>query len=213
MTTEENVKGYEARLAELEIQAAERLKTIIGLLPGATSAGLAAAFNQRRAYFKWPLRVWQGTFVVCVLALLFIAWMEFGVYAKADVLLSWDKLGLSLMHRLPFALPLIWLAFHASHKAALAQRLEEDYAFKETVSASFEGYRREMADVDTKVTPDSAVSRLCSQVLTVMTDPPGRIYEKHRLNTTPLTALADSAKVLADVASKLPPVVGTGKVP
>ena len=110
---------------------------------------------------------------------------------------------MSLLFRLPFALPMIWLAFHSSHKAALAQRLEEDYGFKETVSRSFEGYRREMADLEGKVQPHSPLARLCSGVLGVVTDPPGRIYEKHPLNKTPLNALAESAAPIAEATAKM----------
>jgi len=102
-------------------------------------------------------------------------------------------------------LPLIWLAFHSSHKAALAQRVEEDYAFKEAVSRSFEGYRREMAEIEGKAAPESALSRFCAGVLSVITNPPGRIYEKHQLTKTPLNALAESAVPIAEAASKLNP--------
>lgn len=202
-TTEKRIADYEGRLAALETTANERLKTIESLLPGAASAGLASAFNQRRAHFKWPQRVWQGVFVACVLALLVIAGLEFSLISKMDSALTWDRLGLSLLHRLPFALPLIWLAIHAGHKAALAQRVEEDYAFKETVSRSFEGYRREMAELEGKAAPNSALTRLCAGVLGVITNPPGRIYEKHPLNNTPLSALADSAAPIATVASRV----------
>lgn len=201
-TTERRVTEYETRLAGLEATAAERLKTIDSLLPGAASAGLASAFNQRRAHFKWPQRLWQGVFVVSLLALLAIAGLEFSLFSKMEGSLTWERLGLSLLHRLPFALPLIWLAIHAGHKAALSQRVEEDYAFKETVSRSFEGFRREMAELEGKAAPNSALTRLCAGVLGIITNPPGRIYEKHPLNHTPLTALADSAGPLANAATK-----------
>lgn len=206
VSTGANVKAYEARLAELEIAAAERLKTIERLLPGATSAGLATAFNQRRAYFKWPQRIWQGVFIASVLALLALAAFEFGVFAKADALLSYDKVGLSLLHRLPFALPLIWLAFHAAHKAALAQRLEEDYSFKETVSRSFEGYRREMAELEGKVTPGSPLAGLCASTIGVITRRPGLIYEKHALTKTPMDAVGETAKSVLEAAAKIKPL-------
>jgi hypothetical protein len=206
LSTEAKVKAYEARLAELEIAAAERLKTIESLLPGATSAGLATAFNERRAYFKWPQRIWQCVFVVCVLALLALAALEFGVIARADALGSYDKVGLSLLHRLPFALPLIWLAFHAAHKAALAQRLEEDYSFKETVSRSFEGYRREMAELQGKVTPDSPLARLCTSTLGIITRRPGLIYEKHALTKTPMDAVGETATSILEAAGKIKPL-------
>ena len=202
-TTDKKVSAYEARLAELDHAAADRLKTIDGLLSSAASTGLASAFNRRCSHFKWPQRIWQGVFIVSVLALLGIAGVEFSLFSKADTELTWEQLALSLLHRLPFAAPLIWLAIHASGKAALAQRVEEDYAFKETVSRSFEGYRREMAELEGKAAPESALSRLCSGVLSVITNPPGRIYEKHPLNQTPLNALAESAKSLAEAASKI----------
>jgi len=209
-TSEEKVSAYEARLAQLEQTAAERLKTIEGLLPGAASAGLASAFNQRRGHYEFPQRLWQSVFVITVLGLFVLAGLhagpnglEYGLLPKADAALTWDHLGLSLLYRLPFALPLIWLAFHASHKAALAQRVEEDYAFKETVSRSFEGYRREMAELEGKAAPQSPLSRLCTGVLSVITNPPGRIYEKHPLNKTPLNAVAESVAPLADAASRM----------
>lgn len=200
-TTAQRIADYETRLTQLEVTANNRLKTIESLLPGATSAGLASAFNQRRAHFKWPQRVWQAVFVVSLLALLVIAGLEFSLFSKVDGALTWDRLGLSLLHRLPFALPLIWLAIHSGHKAALAQRVEEDYAFKETVSRSFEGFRREMSELEGKTAPNSTLTRLCAGVLGVITNPPGRIYEKHPLNNTPLRALADSATPLTSVAS------------
>ena len=201
--TDRNVKAYELRLTELDQATADRLKTIEGLLPGAASAGLASAFNQRRVDFKWPQRIWQGIFVGSVLTLAGIAWLEIGLIFDPISILTWDRLGLSLLRRMPLAAPLIWLALHASGKAALAQRVEEDYAFKETVSRSFEGYRREMADLEGKALPESALSRFCTGVLGIITNPPGRIYEKHPLNETPLNAFADVSKKIADLTSSL----------
>jgi predicted component of type VI protein secretion system len=200
--THQKISEYEARLAELEVTANERLKTIEGLLPGAASAGLASAFNQRRMHFTMPQRFWHTVFIISLSGLLGVAAWEFKSSAAPDTAPTWEKIELSILHRLPFALPLIWLAIHASHRAALSQRVEEDYAFKEAVSRSFEGYRREMAELEGKAAPESALSLLCTGVLSVITNPPGRIYEKQKLNQTPLTALAESAKPLADAASK-----------
>jgi len=223
--TEDRIAAYEKSLESLQSKAEERLKTIDGLLPGAASTGLASAFNQRRSFFKWPQRAWQTVFIFSVFGLLAVATlrpsvdggMEFSLLPHAVETTQpnvetggtsmaeagWKSLGFSLLARLPLALPLVWLAFHSSHKAALAQRLEEDYGFKEVVSRSFEGYRREMSELEGKVQPDSPLAKLCSGVLGVVTSPPGRIYEKHALNRTPLNALAESAKPVAKVAASL----------
>lgn len=188
------VKGYEERLRGLEVTAADRLKTIEGLLPGAAAAGLASAFGKRREHFRLPMRGWQAVFITSILLLIGIAWMEFGLFTKADPTLTWDHLALLIVHRLPFMLPLIWLAFYASTKAALAQRVEEDYAFKETVSRSFEGYRKEMAELEGKAQPQSPLDRLCGGVLGVVTSPPGRIYERHPLVPTPANVALEQAE-------------------
>ena len=197
--TEAKIRAYETRLAELQETADARLSTIEGLLPGATSVGLASAFNARRVHFRAPQLVWQLIFVASLGGLVCVALS----FAPSAEIVTWDQLTLSLLMRLPLALPLIWLAFHASHRAALAQRVEEDYAFKETVSRSFEGYRREMTELEGKAAPDSALDRLCGGVLAVITNPPGRIYEKHQLNKTPLNAAAESIIPLAESVSKL----------
>lgn len=204
--TEQKVAAYETHLAELEKVAADRLKVIEALLPGATSAGLASAFNDRRAYFTQPQIIWQCFFVTSILSLLGLAFWELSHFPESNNPasdLSWDRLLVSLLRRLPIALPLIWLAIHSAHKAALAQRVEEDYAFKETVSRAFEGYRREMAELGEKAVPNSVLLRLCEGVLSVITDPPGRIYEKHKLNTTPLEQFADSVGPIGDGVAKL----------
>ena len=133
-------------------------------------------------------------FLASLLALIVLAWAEFGLVSTPESVLSWDRLGLMVVHRLPFMLPLIWLAYYASTKAALAQRVEEDYGFKETVSRSFEGYRKEMAELEGKAQPGSALGRLCSDVLSVVTNPPGRIYEKHPLVQTPFGPVVATGK-------------------
>lgn len=191
---ENRIRDYEARLKELSANATERLKQIESLLPGAASAGLASAFGKRREYFRLPVRVWQVTFIVSLLVLIALAWAEFGLVTAPESTLSWDRLGLMIVHRLPFMVPLIWLAFYAARKAALAQSVEEDYGFKETVSRSFEGFRKEMADLEGKAQQGSALERLCAGVLAIITNPPGRIYEKHPLVETPLGAAVQAGK-------------------
>ncbi|MCC7014871.1 MAG: hypothetical protein IT454_20075 [Planctomycetes bacterium] len=197
------IKAYESRLAEFDTKAAAHLQTIEGLLPGATSAGLASAFGMRRQHFKWPQRVWQGAFVASVLGLLGLAAWELGVAGRAEAELELARLGVSLLHRIPFALPLIWLAIYASRQAALSKHIEEDYAFKETASRSFEGYRRQLAEIEKDVAPDSPLGRFCTATLNVITTPPGLVYSKQRTDVSPVTALADSAKPIASAATQV----------
>jgi hypothetical protein len=199
---EQTLADYQSHLVALELTANERLKTIESLLPGATAAGLSSAFSKRREVFTRPLRIWQGLFFGSIGALLCLAVAEFGLFSETQKSLVWEQLGMSMLHRLPFAAPLIWLALYASRQAALAQRVEEDYAFKEVVSRSFEGFRREMTELEGKSAPGSALTRLCNGVLGVITSPPGRIYERHALTTTPLSAITDATPAGASQRSR-----------
>jgi hypothetical protein len=100
-------------------------------------------------------------------------------------------------------LPLVWLAYHASNKSELSQRLEEDYAFKETVSRSFEGFAKQMSSIQAVTSPDSPLATLCSGVLRIITEAPGRVFEKPSTSKSPMNIIVDSAGKAAGDAFKI----------
>jgi hypothetical protein len=207
---ESRVASYEADLANLKTQSLQQLKTIEDLLPGATGAGLAHAFNARRIGFLNPYKLWQGLFVVFVVALVGIGasvlWHAYHVQTP----LTWEELGRLWLARLPVAGPLLWLALHASREAALAKRLEEDYGFKAAVASSLEGFQKKMAEVG-NVDPNSPLAKLVNRTLATMSAPPGRIYDKQRLVTSPVDEAKDAAKALAEVLKPLAEAAKTFK--
>lgn len=195
---EAKIAAYEARLAEFEKQSSTQLETIIGLLPGATAAGLAHAFDDRRKTFLKPSTNWQWLFVGSVIALVALAATGLWSVYKNDVLLGWDDLARLWLARLPIAAALVWLALHASRESALAKGLEEDYGYKAAIAASFLGFQKQMADIESSVSEGSPLSKLCADTLATIGSPPGRIYDKHHLTVTPASELAKvAAQVIA----------------
>ena len=190
---EERIAAYEARLAELETQSKGQLETITGLLPGATSAGLAHAFDDRRKTFLNPATRWQWIFVGSVVALVLLALTGLWNVYSANSLLGWDDLARLWIARLPIAGALIWLALHASQESALAKRLEEDYGYKAAIASSFQGFQKQMAEIGAKAPVGSPLAKLCDDTLSTIASPPGRIYDKHRLTVSPTGDLADAA--------------------
>jgi hypothetical protein len=128
-----------------------------------------------------------------VVALVFLAISGLWIVYKNNVIPSWDDLARMWIARLPIAGALIWLAIHASRESALAKRLEEDYGYKAAVAASFLGFQQQMAEIGQKALAGSPLSKLCEDTLSTLASPPGRIYEKHRLTTTPVGELANVA--------------------
>lgn len=203
---EQRVKDYEAKLVELSAQCDAQLEAIKSLLPGATGAGLASAFDQRRKTFLNPSKRWQRLFVgsVIVLAILaFVSLLEAYLHVPE---LTYQQLLTGWLSRIPFVAALVWLAMHASRESALAKRLEEDYGFKVSVASSFQGFQEQMKIVGGAAAGNEPLKTLCDATLAQITNPPGRIYEKHALIVSPTTELvkAASAFVEAAKAAKLP---------
>jgi hypothetical protein len=189
---EERIMAYEARLVDLEAQCKAQLETITGLLPGATSAGLAHAFDDRRKTFLNPATRWQWIFVGSVGALVLLALTGLWNVYSATSLLGWDDLARLWLARLPIAGALIWLALHASRESALAKRLEEDYGYKAAIATSFQGFQKQMADIGTSAAAGSPLSKLCDDTLSTIASPPGRIYDKHRLTVSPTSEFTEA---------------------
>jgi hypothetical protein len=195
-TIEARIAEYEKRLAEVGTQCATQLGTIDELLRGATSAGLATAFDKRRQTFLRPHDRWQQVFVGSLVALVILALTGLWHVYHLDKVPTYAELVRLWLARLPVAGALIWLALHASREAALAKRLEEEYGYKAAIASCFEGFRKQMSEIGEDVAHDSALAKLCVDTLATIATPPGRIYDKHELTVSP----TDELKHVADAA-------------
>jgi DNA repair exonuclease SbcCD ATPase subunit len=130
--SEQKVRGYENKLSGFEEQIRILHAKIESLLPGATSTGLAEAFRVRKEQFRWPHRIWNIVFIVCLLSLVGLYAFAFGTLTDIKTAPSTEELGFGLLERLPFAILLVWLALHSARQASIFKRIEEDYAFNTT---------------------------------------------------------------------------------
>lgn len=187
---EQRVADYEMRLAGLEAQCKKQLEAITELLPGAASAGLSRAFDARRKTFLEPSRGWQWLFVGSVSLLVLLAGTGLlQAYSHTDT--TYDSLWRLWIARLPVGAALVWLALHSAREAALAKRLEEDYGYKSAIAASFVGFNEQMTRIAEAAKPETPLAKLCSDTLATLASPPGRIYDKHALTTTPAKELKE----------------------
>ncbi|MFM9959022.1 MAG: hypothetical protein ACKVZJ_13210 [Phycisphaerales bacterium] len=207
--TEARVAEYQSQLNSLIEQSHLQQKQIHDLLGGATDAGLASAFSQRSKKFKTPEWMWQVTFVLSLLGLVGLAaWQAFS-YQQLDQLPDWQQVARMLAIKLPFAAPLVWLAIHSARQAALAKQMEEEYAYKATISMSFDGYRRQMAEVGKDLAPDSPLATLCNNTLREIAASPSRVYNRQRIDPNIATSLGEVLKPSLEsgfktLADKLP---------
>lgn len=194
-TIETRIADYESRLAELEDEGKTRLKTIEGLLPGAASTGLAYGFAERRETFLKPRRNWEMVYVMSLVGITVMAIVNWLWFHEASH--TWSESMLLWLTRLPMAAPLIWLAYHAAHEAALGKRLEEAYGYKVAVASSFMGFSKQLSEVGTEKATN-ALATLYDNTLATIADPPGRIYDKHKLFVTPGDLVTQVAKTVKE---------------
>lgn len=201
-STESRVAQYEAKLTKMQEEAASLQSRVDELLLGATNAGLASAFDKRSKMFKSPERFWQWVFIGSLVGLLALTIWHAYAFSSLSQAPDWQQLARMMLIKLPFLIPLIWLAIHAARQASFAKRMEEEYAFKATTSMSFEGYRRQMAEVGKDLAPNSPLSQLCTNTLRTIAAPPGKVYDKQRMDPTPGTAAAEIVGPVVEGVSK-----------
>jgi hypothetical protein len=135
-------KKYTAQYSQIE-----------GLLPGATTAGLAEAFEKQKNSYSRQILFWSIVFI-CITVVMTLFALDllfptlFNSKASAPVFAqTWEQALMSLLKDLPFFIPTIWLAVFASKQQSQFKRLQQEYAFKETNAKSFYGYKKQIEEL------------------------------------------------------------------
>ncbi len=153
------------------------------LLADSNRSGMAAAFKTRKDELIWPLRFWAFAFSASVGGLLFIAWQYFSSISGAN----W----LDALVRLPLSGALIWLGWFAAKQYGYTRRLQEDYSYKVASAMSFEGYKREAANIDAEL-----LKRLMETAIVNLSENPLRVYQGESNHASPANELLE--KLLKD---------------
>jgi len=185
----ETISNQESSLKELSKYTEQLKQTIEDLLPGATSAGLASAFKDRKDAFVWPKRIWGTTFIISIIGLLAVAYFDPVTFKKATI--DANYIFQYFLIRLPFAVPIVWLAIYAGRRHSQALRLEEDYAHKEALSKSFEGYKAQLIDIEESSDEKEATLNLIERTLEALSLHPGRIYQGKHEDISPTNSLTN----------------------
>ncbi len=125
------------------------------LLSGATSVGLARAFRSLRKTSSRAVKNYTNLFYLSLIFLFITAGIAVipelcYVFPKIfetceinpnDLWFSWVR---GVLAKLLLIVPTLWLAIFASKRRSEHQRLQQEYAHKEAVSKSFEGYKEQI---------------------------------------------------------------------
>lgn len=123
---------------------------IESLLPGATSAGLAKAYEKLRRSFSQPIKnntILFYTAIGLMPVVAVLASVESYSYPFSITIVSHPNLEAilkSMLLKIPFIAPLIWLAIFASLRRSQYERLQQEYAHKEALAKSYESYKKQL---------------------------------------------------------------------
>jgi DNA repair exonuclease SbcCD ATPase subunit len=168
---DERVKEYEKQL-ETKIQEADAIyEKLEKLLPGATSVGLSKSFNKRKAALDERMKWAQVSFFTSI-----VGFIGLGIWAlKGGAIVSWSDFTLFAIERSPIIAALVLLEEFSRRMYNNSLKLEEDYAFKESLSMAFDGYRKAMAEVQRSGGKETLPHQLSSNVIAVLSERPGRL--------------------------------------
>lgn len=148
--------NLKSKLISFEITQSEKYialtKEIESLLPGATSAGLATAYKEMKDSFDDTIKrsgmLFYVSVGILVVASFFLAVETIGFWQiKFRDISTWDSVLKSMAFKFPFYAPIVWLAYYATKRRSEAQRLQQEYAHKESLAKSYNSYKKQIEEL------------------------------------------------------------------
>ena len=137
---QEQEGNYQASLEKFETESQELIankeELIDKLLPGATSAGLASAYQKERKNIETKLKGWQTIFWGSVLVFL----VCFGIYFWKTFDESFSYV--SFLKSLPLWIFSGFFTFFSTKQISEYKRLASEYAYKEALNTTYMGYEK-----------------------------------------------------------------------
>ena len=186
-TVETRVAEYEAQMETMSVKYDALVNTIEGLLPKATSAGLASAFSDQKKGYAGNLSFWKW-FRLGAIAIIIV--YGFWVYQDFSKALGSMQANIAselmmtalvwLVNKSPIFLGLILLEEFSRRSYNRYFKLQEDYGHKQVMSQSFEGYKKQFLDLGSSPTGNNPLSELCQNTIKAISESPIRLINEEK---------------------------------
>ncbi|MGC9337998.1 MAG: hypothetical protein ACP5EQ_07925 [Candidatus Cloacimonadia bacterium] len=168
--SEDYINDNMGKISTLHSEYEDLREKIEALLPGATGAGLAKSFYDRKTTLEKRINYASWVFYGAI-GLLFV--LGFSVFKESIVASSPSEILAIFLQKSPYFLGVLLLIEFSRRQYSSALKLEEDYAFKEATSKSFDGYQKAMAKQ--KIGEKTLAETLGQNVLQILAERPGRL--------------------------------------
>ena len=186
-SVEERIVKYENGLNQMDTKYQQLVATIEGLLPDATSAGLATAFSNQKDTYRKSIRLWTGLRFVAVGGILI-----YGIFVYRDLSAVMTQIKedgfweltltafVWLVNKSPILLSLILFEEFSRRTYNRLFKLQEDYAYKQVVSQSFEGYKKQFLELGQNQSTNTALNDLCQNTVKSIAESPLRLVNEEK---------------------------------
>jgi hypothetical protein len=191
---------------------------ITNLLPRALTAGLSAAYDEKKAEEEVSLKNYENSFQRAVIGLVAISLIPFliNVYLflglKLELLTIISDTPKLLFSIIPLYFPVLWIAYSSNKKMNLSKRLIEEYTHKGVLSKTFEGLSKQIDGVDEKVVSNELRTQLLFNLLSVNSENPGKLISDYNTSDHPLIDALNKSSKLAIAVEKLANIPGFSKL-
>lgn len=188
------------------------------LLPKALTAGLAAAYSDKKDEEIEDQKRLQKIFNKAIIGLVIVSLLPFCIaihyimgaeYSLEQVIDRLPKLAAGI---LPIYIPVLWVAYSANKKLSLSKRLIEEYAHKEVLSRTYEGLSRQIENIDSNDIASELRVKLLYNVLEISAENPGKLITDYDKSDHPIIEALDRSSKLSDSIDKLSRIPGFAKL-
>lgn len=196
----------------------ENLKEqITNLLPGALTAGLGAAYTNKKEEEQESFKKLNRSFNLGILGLILVSLIPFLVsvyyFNQGNTLEQIiDRIPKLVTAILPLYLPVLWLAFSSNIKVKLSKRLIEEYTHKEVLSKTYEGLASQIETIDNKELSKELKMELLHNILQISSENPGKLISNYDKSDHPILEVLNQSSKLATQIHKVGKLPGMSKL-
>lgn len=178
----------ERHAKDIEQKTKELYEKIEELLPGATAAGLTAAYEDAKSKTESNIRFWRRCFGGSLCAILcIIYWLLQNELISLSGDLTFEKTIVQVIKLFGCEFPCIWLAWTANVKIAQYTRILEEYQHKWAMARTFEGMRKAISQAENISNEHRDV--FYYSILAAFSDNPSKIFDKKYEPEGPISTL------------------------
>ena len=203
---------------EFSVAQGERYRAlndeINALLPNATSAGLSSAFYDMKKSFTRSIWGYTALFVSTIFMLVLVGVVSVETVADGRTfhindfskIKSYEEFFVGFLQKLPFYSCLVWLAFFATKRRSECQRLQQEYAHKESLAKSYDKFKRQIDELNTE--DKNILEELIRIAISAIGyNPSASLDDKHGDKMPTLEAMQKALNQVSDQLKKLQEVV------